>query len=459
MALDEIIAYKQALVEKKKEEILSYRYRVQPADKSLLQTLEQSRCSFILEIKFASPSKGVIKKNISVGEIVKIYEPFADAISVLADEKFFKGSLDYVKQVSAIQSHPVLAKDVVVSPLQVYESRFYGAHAVLLMLSVLNDEMFHLCAQAASELKMDFICEVHTKEEMLRANRLGAKIIGINNRNLKTLKIDLDTFEKLFPYAPSDAKVIMESGISSRSQIQKYGSLVDGFLIGSSLMSAERIDLTLRELLFGRVKICGLTNHEDAMLAYQSGAYYGGLNFYPLSKRRINADEGLLIKKNVPLIWGGVFVNQVISEINEAVRKLSLDFVQLHGDEDENFIQELQKYLPANCKIWKAFGIKESLNVVAQLKVDRILLDNFHKEQYGGTGKSFDWEILRNTRQRHDYIIAGGINKDNILSIDSLEPFAIDIASGVENDDPRKKSARKIKEIFSQLRSGDNYGT
>ena len=452
MALSDIITYKRALIAKKQAEILGYRDHLKKATRSLERAIRENRRAFICEIKRASPSMGLIRNDIDVMEVAQIYGPFASAISVLADEKFFQGSLEFVRQVSLSQECPILCKDVVVSPWQIYEARHYGADAVLLMLSVLSDAEYLECRSIASSLNMDHISEVHTKKEMERACALKASIIGINNRDLKSLAVDLDTAHKLLPMVPDHALVIVESGIYKRADIQGFDERVDGFLIGTSLMRSPRIDLALRELMFGRVKICGLTNNEDAWAAYRAGGYYGGLNFSRSSKRFISSKEAQVIKDGVPLVFGGIFVDQSQQEIVDIVHHLELDFVQLHGHEDDDFIMSLRAKIKIPCEIWKAIKVTDEIEVPPISSADRILLDSFHQGQFGGTGRSFDWQKLAHDENRHQYIVAGGINVNNVQRLSELLPFAIDIASGAEDSDPRKKSLSKLNEIFSKLR-------
>lgn len=452
MALHEIVAYKKMLLAERQKDLAHVIKAVKPTDKSLYKVLSDKKCGFIAEIKFASPSRGTIRSNITAVDVARTYEPFVSAISVLADEKFFGGSYAAVQQVSHTVSCPVLCKDVVVSPQQIYEARFYGADCVLLMLSVLNDDEFTECARVAASLNMDFICEVHTEEEMRRANNLHAPIIGINNRDLTTLAIDMETSHRLAPLAHENALVILESGFSQHRQIAQYAKLADGFLIGTSLMRSERIDLALRELIFGRVKICGLTNPQDALLAYQSGAYYGGINFAPVSKRHVGIDDARDIMRAAPLVWGGVFVNQAASLVADVASRLGLSFVQLHGDEDQCYIDELKIVLPTNTEIWQAHRVKDELCMPGNEDVSRIVLDRFSADEFGGTGQSFDWRLLEDAHIRHEIVLAGGITPANVKAASDLLPFAIDCASGVEDGDPRKKSAYKIKELFGQLR-------
>lgn len=449
--LQQIILHKHRVLETRMSEIKAYMSFVVASKKCLYDALRKHRRSYICEIKLASPSQGQIKKDTNISDVANIYSPFADAMSVLAEEKFFMGSLHNVKKISQEQACPVLCKDIVVSPLQVYEARYYGADAVLLMLSVLDDATYKQCEQAAKLLNMNIICEVHTALEVERANRLGAKIIGINNRNLHTLEIDLGTSERLRPLVHKDALVIAESGFSKRQDIMRYDGVVDGFLIGTSLMRAKRIDLALRELVFGRVKICGLSNAHDALCAYEAGAYYGGLNFSPLSKRFVNKETARDIMAKAPLCYGGVFVNQPIEEVSSVAAYLDLDFVQLHGDESQDYINKLRSLLAPKCEIWQALRVKNNINLTYNQNVDLILLDAFCNENYGGTGKTFDWALLNNLGSQK-FALAGGINSSNIKRASLSNAFVLDIASGVEEEDCRKKSPARLKEIFNILR-------
>lgn len=452
--LEQIILHKHRVLESRREEINAYKSSVVPSKKCLLEALKKHRRAFICEIKLASPSQGLIRKDVNISDVARIYAPFADAMSVLAEEKFFMGSLLNVSKISVEQACPILCKDVVVSPLQVYEARYYGADAVLLMLSVLDDATYKHCEKLAEELHMNIICEVHTAEEVSRANRLGAKIIGINNRNLGNLEIDLSTAERLRPLVHKDALVIAESGFVNHQQIMRYSALVDGFLIGTSLMRSMRIDLALRELVFGRVKICGLTNAFDAACAYEAGAYYGGLNFSPLSKRRVSLLEAQKIMSGAPLSYGGVFVNQPIDEVITLARELRLDFVQLHGDEAKDYVRELRQLLPVDCEIWQALRVKDHITVPESSHTNLFLLDTFCPQNYGGTGQVFDWDLLKDIPSQVKFGLAGGIDAKNIGRAGSLNAFVLDIASGVEDADCRKKSSHKLKEVFNILRGG-----
>ncbi len=451
MALEEIVRFKRAEVLDKQKNLGELKAQARPTTKSFTKAIKAYERAFICEIKPASPSLGAINLQADVVAIAKTYEPFASVISVLADTQFFGGSLANVEKVSRAVKCPVMLKDIVVDAVQIYEGRAHGADAVLLMLSVLSDAEYRSLFEVARSLNMDVLTEVHSLEEMKRAVALKAPIIGINNRDLKTLKTDLATTDRLLPYVPKDCLVISESGFERHEQVQNLDKRVNGVLVGSSLMKASRIDLKLREIIFGRVKICGITNPEDARLAYDNGAYYGAINFYPGSKRYVVPQEAPDILNAAPLIFGGLFVNSSIAEIVNLVGSLNLNFIQLHGQETPDFVLELRKNLPSDVEIWQAVRVQGEIPNIDKLDVDKAVFDAFSVDGFGGLGKSFDWHLLRGKNFITPYFLAGGINESNALEASRVGAFGLDIASGAE-ENPRQKSAEKLAKIFGKLR-------
>lgn len=198
-----------------------------------------SRPALILECKSASPSLGTIRPDYDPAALASHYAPHAAAISVLTEPDRFNGSFEDLAVVRAAVDQPILAKDFIVDPLQVLIARHLGADAILLMLSVVPDEAYTELAGLAAALGMDVLTEVSTPEEMHRAARLEARIIGINNRDLRTLDTDIARTEVLAPLAPSGAVLIAESGVSTPDDVRRLSGLVDALLIGSSLSAAE----------------------------------------------------------------------------------------------------------------------------------------------------------------------------------------------------------------------------
>ena len=205
--------------------------------------LDSEGLSVIAEVKKASPSKGLISKDFDPVSIAKRYEEYgADAISVLTEEDFFLGSNDYLTRIRESVSTPLLRKDFIIDIWQVYESRLIGANAVLLIVSILSDKQLKEYRQIANELGMCTLVETHNEQEMKRAIDSGAQIIGINNRDLKTFEVSLETTQRLIKMIPSGITVVSESGVMNANDAKYLRELgVDAVLVGESLMKADSI--------------------------------------------------------------------------------------------------------------------------------------------------------------------------------------------------------------------------
>ncbi|HEX8413618.1 MAG TPA: hypothetical protein VF637_06985, partial [Sphingomicrobium sp.] len=305
------------IVEAKKAELLTryssvtleqLRAAAEPTTRSLVQVLAQPGARFILEIKKASPTLGAIRSGADPAAIAAGYAGVADALSVLADSAYFGGSLDDVRAARTEFQGPVLAKDFFIDTRQVPEARLAGADAILVMLSVLDDDEARQMIAEARRLNMDALVEVHDAAEMHRALALDAPLIGINNRDLRDLSIDLATTEMLAPIAP-DRVLISESGICTRADVERLAPHVDGFLVGSSLMKSDDPADAARALVLGRVKLCGLRTAEDMRAARP--ARYAGLMFVPESPRYLSLKEAEEVATAAPpaLLLIGVFRN------------------------------------------------------------------------------------------------------------------------------------------------------
>lgn len=451
MVLERIIRRKRREVAERKaaRDLASLRADAEPSDRGFEQALARPRRGYILECKKASPSRGLICPGRDAVEIVSHYAPFADAFSVLCDGPDFGGSLDDLAAVREAYPQPVLCKDFVVDPYQVYEARTRGADAILLMLSVLDDAGFRACFAAAQELNMGALVEVHDQRELERAEVLGARVIGINNRNLKDLKVDLATTERLAPRAPKGRIIVGESGLFTRADTRRLEGLCDAFLVGTALLLSGEPDRAVRELIFGRAKVCGLTRPEDAAAAWAAGATYGGLIFAEESPRCVSLSRARAVRAGAPLSWVGVFVNAEQDRVLEAARSLELGAVQLHGEESEAYIRELKPRLPEGCELWRAARVRGALP--SRGGADRLLLDAYSAGARGGTGARFDWSALDGVEDKDSIIVAGGITAENAAEAGALGAFAIDVSSGVESA-PGQKDAAKIAALFRALR-------
>ncbi len=278
---------------------------VTPTTLNFTAALAQAGTQFILECKKASPSKGLIRSHFDLTEITSVYRKYATCISVLTDEKYFQGSYEYLATVRKLVDQPLICKDFFIDEYQVYLTRLHGGDAILLMLSVLNDEEYLALASVAKSLNMSILTEVSNEEEVTRALALDAELIGINNRDLRDLSTDLATTEKLRKLIPEDKVVISESGIYTHRDVKRLSPICDGFLVGSSLMAEQDLELACRRLILGENKVCGLTRSQDAQAAYKAGAVYGGLIFYPKSPRYVDIDCAntlLIVRRSSTLV-------------------------------------------------------------------------------------------------------------------------------------------------------------
>jgi indole-3-glycerol phosphate synthase/phosphoribosylanthranilate isomerase len=444
--LGEIVEAKRAELAQRLDgvSIDALRERAEPTKRSLL-VLARPGARFILEIKKASPSAGAIRADADAVALARGYSGVADALSVLTDDRFFRGSLGDLTKARAEFDGPILAKDFFIDPRQVVEARIAGADAVLVMLSVVDDARAREMIAEARRFSMDALVEVHDAVEMRRALALGCPLIGINNRDLHDLSIDLSTTEKLAPLAP-DRTLVSESGIDSRADVDRLASHVDGFLVGSSLMSNDNPAEAARALIFGRTKLCGLNCLEDLEAART--AAFAGFVFVPESPRHIAVELAhplAELARRFGVLPVGVFRGAAPDVVADASGRLGLHAVQLHGGEGADYIRELRSNLPDSCEIWAAVSVGREPFVGRG--ADRLFFDNAD----GGSGRTFDWSLVSDHPDLPNAIVAGGIGAHNARAAHQLGAYAVDVGSAVD-ERPGRKSSDKIADLFEALR-------
>ena len=445
-----------AIVERKRKEVADRlrgrSFDIRPSTRSLRDALARPGARFIMEVKRASPSGH--RSSLPVQEAAKAYAPVADAISVLTDGPGFGGSLDHLGEARKLFAGPILAKDFIVDPGQVAEARAAGADAVLAMLSVLSDEAARAVMAEAERLSMDVIVEVHDEEELERSLSLRPRIVGVNNRNLKTLTTDLNVTERLAPLIPAGVLAIAESGIAARKDVDRLAPLVDAFLVGSALMAATDTGQAARALVHGHVKLCGLTCAEDVRLAGACGATHAGFIFAPFSARTITACRGANLAAEARTAGSkpvGVFRDAPVADIIRIAGKVGLHAVQLHGSESETHIAELRSGLPKTVEIWAACPVNGAVPPRRQ-GADRSLFDTARNGASGGTGETFDWSLVEGRADLPSAFLAGGIGPGNARAAAAVGAFGLDVGSRVECA-PGLKDPDKIAALFDALRS------
>ncbi|MCX7445091.1 bifunctional indole-3-glycerol-phosphate synthase TrpC/phosphoribosylanthranilate isomerase TrpF [Corynebacterium sp. P7003] len=421
---------------------------------------------FIMECKSASPSLGLIREHYQPGDIARVYSRYASGISVLCEPDRFGGDYDHLATVAMSTHLPVLCKDFIVDEVQVHAARYFGADAILLMLSVLDDETYTRLAQEAHRLALDILTEVVDEDEMNRARYLGARIIGINHRNLHDLSIDLDRSAHLAPLAPDNAVLVAESGIRNNATVRRIGSPVNGFLVGSQLTGEPDIDAAARELVYGPNKVCGLRTPGAAQAARAAGAVYGGLIFEAASPRAVDIRTAESIIAAEP---GLRYV--AVSRRSSGYGELCVDgvaAVQVHCplgtiDEEGELIRRIRTEIPDHVELWRAVpmtspGAAETVSALAEGEplVDRFVLDSGS----GGTGTAFDWSTIpENVKQRS--FLAGGIGVANLRDALRVDCAGLDLNSGLEyGPDAGPWSGHKdtghIARTFATIRTFNN---
>ena len=419
--------------------------------------LRQQDFNFICEVKKASPSKGIIAEHFPYLDIAKEYEVAgAAAISVLTEPDFFKGDKKYLQEIASTVKIPVLRKDFIIDEYQIYQAKVWGASAILLICACLDVPMLTKFRELADSLGLASLVEAHDEKEVQMAIDCGARIIGVNNRNLKDFTVDVQNSVRLRNLVQDDVIFVSESGLETPEDIQVLRDNNIGVaLMGETFMrSPNKVEKLA--YLYGptyytpKVKMCGISKVETIPAVVEAKPDYMGLVFAP-SKRQVTVDQAKILveelhrgyakkygsdtehDKNDTIKTVGVFVNETVDNLVTIANEANLDAVQLHGDEDETFIQSLKER--TNVEVWKAIQIRTAADTEKWIdsSADMLLFDAYHKDERGGTGEVFDWSSL--DAFERPFMLAGGIDSTNVArAIRTVRPYGIDISSGIETN-------------------------
>ena len=440
--------------------------------------LRQQDFNFICEVKKASPSKGIIAEHFPYLEIAKEYEVAgAAAISVLTEPDFFKGDKKYLQEIASTVKIPVLRKDFIIDEYQIYQAKVWGASAILLICACLDVPTLTKFRELADSLGLSSLVEAHDEHEVQMAIDCGARIIGVNNRNLKDFTVDVQNSVRLRNLVQDDVIFVSESGLETPEDIQVLRDNNIGVaLMGETFMrSPNKVEKLA--YLYGptyytpKVKMCGISKVETIPAVVEAQPDYMGLVFAP-SKRQVTVDQAKILvselhkqyanRYNRDVIqWSndvvqefiktvGVFVNETLDNLVTIATEVNLDAVQLHGDEDEAFIQSLKER--TNVEVWKAVQIRSAADAEKWIdsSADMLLFDAYYKDERGGTGEVFDWSYLDEFER--PFMLAGGIDSTNVArAIRTVRPYGIDISSGIETEGV--KDDEKIKAFTNIVRT------
>ncbi|MGH9474777.1 MAG: indole-3-glycerol phosphate synthase TrpC [Terriglobales bacterium] len=404
----------------------------------------------IAELKRASPSRGRMREAFSVPALALAYQTAgARALSVLTEEPHFDGRLDYLQAARQATTLPILRKDFIFSLYQVWESAWAGADAILLIAALLDEGSLRQLVDIARQAGLATLCEVHSREELERARAAEPDCIGVNNRDLRSLTVDLRVAAELGPELPAAALGVAESGLRTPADLARMATAgFDAFLIGEGFMQAPDPGAALAQLLAGcrfpEVKICGLTRLSDAQAACAAGASALGFVFAP-SPRRASVEQVRAWAAELPteVLRVGVFAGAPVAEIQAVALACGLHAVQLHGA----YTPAEARALTGQVTVWRAVAMPEGAPAaLAWASVaERFVLDHAAADGVsGGSGTSFAWESA--AQFAHDLaacsparmrppslMVAGGLTPATVgEAVRRSGAGGADVASGVE---------------------------
>lgn len=449
----------------------------------------------IAEVKRASPSKGLLAATFDPVARARAYERGgAAAVSVLTEPHFFLGAVEHLAAVRSAIDLPVLRKDFVLEPYQVYEARAAGADALLLICALLDDAMLKALLGLTRTLRMEALVEAHNADEVRRAVDAGARVVGVNSRDLRTFAVDADVVRGLRPLVPSDRVFVAESGIADvtgAARARAWGA--EAILVGEALMRADDPSGLVQALastgggptaaLFaGRphpfVKLCGLREPEHGRVAVEAGADAFGVIFAAARRQvtiqqareivRAAREAGVLAEapdgavppagRPAPLAVG-VFVDAPVEGIAHTASQVGVDVVQLSGHETPSQCTVVAE--ATGLPVIKAVRLRDEADVrsVGEYVVAgaTVLLEPAGSDGPGGTGRTGDWDLARRAAAQWPVILAGGLTPETVRdAVATVGPRGVDVSSGTETDGV--KDPVKLRAFVAAARSGAPAG-
>jgi indole-3-glycerol phosphate synthase/phosphoribosylanthranilate isomerase len=438
----------------------------------------------IAEVKRASPSKGVLTDTFDPVARARDYAAGgAAAISVLTEPVFFQGALAHLSAAREAVHLPVLRKDFVLDAYQVYEARAAGADAVLLICALLDDTQLRAQLDLTRALGMEALVEAHDADEVRRAVDVGARVIGVNSRDLRTFNVDSEIVERLRPLVPPDRCFVAESGIvDAAGAVRARAAGAQAILVGEALMRRDDPRALVSTLahagggsaaaLFTSrprpfVKLCGLREPAHAEVAVEADADALGVILAParrqvtIERARAIATSGRAAAMRTParaLLVVGVFVDAPIDAVAAAAHVASIDVIQLSGSESLDVCAALIRN--TNRPVIKALRPSSSndLGLLADYSAAgaALLIEPAHANGPGGQGQTGDWALARTIAARWPVLLAGGLTPDNVAdAIRAVNPRGVDVSSGTETDgvkDPARLRAfvRAARQMAAQ---------
>ncbi len=372
----------------------------------------------------------------------------------------------YLQEIASTVKIPVLRKDFIIDEYQIYQAKVWGASAILLICACLDVPTLTKFRELADSLGLSSLVEAHDENEVQMAIDCGARIIGVNNRNLKDFTVDVQNSVRLRNLVQDDVIFVSESGLETPEDIQVLRDNNIGVaLMGETFMrSPNKVEKLA--YLYGptyytpKIKMCGISKVETIPAIIDAKPDYMGLVFAP-SKRQVTVEQAKTLVEELHKQYAvrynsetikavGVFVNETVENLLKIAEEVKLDVIQLHGDEDESFIQILKEQ--SNVEVWKAIQVRSAADAEKWIdsSADMLLFDAYHKDERGGTGEVFDWSSLDEFER--PFMLAGGIDSTNVArATRTVRPYGLDISSGIETNSV--KDNEKMKAFTNIVRT------